>query len=273
MSLPTAILPYGGSSLVLLAESIRENAFALDTGNIEFLSGDEFALATGQACPNRAGLYIRDINKRRSGVRWHLTCDVEGINGAKTERHLPGSPVEKTSAVDWDTVNIEKITTGRPYTAGVLYPFGMAMACTDVSYKPLDDHGTWSICSASIKGIKNFKPAARTITSGGRTISGDNITWSLDPGWTTARAGEVQLSEVTVTDVTFSTSPPDTAAVPGNRVPPNTPGLRQFNVSITDGRQFWPNGWVYTVAGEQLLNYTVWKITETYRWQYRVLPK
>ena len=51
MAAPTQIIQRGGNALVLLHEDIRERAYDIDTGTLNFASTNREALTEGQAVP------------------------------------------------------------------------------------------------------------------------------------------------------------------------------------------------------------------------------
>jgi hypothetical protein len=137
----------------------------------------------------------------------------------------------------------------------------------------MDTIGVYYTFSATLKGLRNGnKPLSRSMTCGGRTIEGDSITWPADPGWTDEQKGAIDLAEIVITDTSFTTTPPPTTRVPGTKTPPNAPQINIPNVNANNVRRYWPNGWVYTFQSEQLLGFSLWKLTETYRYQLKFLP-
>jgi|GEM_PF-2659554 len=266
-----------GTVPLFLAADIDEKAESLDTGTLKYSCADRHHFVKGAMVddPEYAGLHIINIASKKDGPVWDIILAVEGIAGPKAERHLKGSPAPTYSAVDWDRVSIKMITNSpnRFVQGQIIGGYGMAMACMEATPVPLDNYTGWYTISASLMGIAQNKPGTRSIECSGRTISGDNITWPLQPGWTTPRPGEVQVTGITVTDVTFSTSPPDTGSVPCSRPPPDTPAIRQIILAITGAREYWPNGWVYRPSAEQLIRgQSIWKHSEVYSYQQLALP-
>lgn len=275
----TPLLTHGDLSTPLfIGAEIVENLEGLDTATLKYSASNRHYFGKGQQIEDSeyAGLFIENVRSTKDGDVWDLTLDCLGVAGPKAERHLKGSPDITYSPNDWDTAKIEMLTTNptRFIEGQLIGGYGQAMVCMSANPKPLDTHSGWYRFNAQLKGIARNKAGSRQITATGRTISGDSITWPLEPGWTTARAGEVTISQVTVVDTLFSTNAPDTANTPGNRIPPAAPPIRLFNVTVTDPRTYWPNGWSFVPAGEQLVaGVSLWKITNTYTWVAKFLPK
>lgn len=264
---------------LLLDHDIDENLEGLDTGTLRYLAADKNYFTKGAAVPDEefAGLYVKGIKRRPDGPHWQLDLAVEGVAGPKAERHLVGSPDPHYSATDWDTVNINMLTTNvARYVSGQVVPgFGIAMVCMESNPKPLAGYSNWYHLQARLQGIAKQKPTTREITVNGQTISGDAVIWPITGGgtnWVGAKPATVELPRVVVTDTFFSTSPPPTGVVPGSRVPPNAPTIKAFNIVFSPAHYYWPNGWKFMPQADQLLDRTIYRHRWTYEWVWPALP-
>jgi len=263
---------------VCTERKLRRNSRGLDTGTLEYVSNNELTFRPGTAPPSDANLRIDDVDTTQdvAGI-WEHVLSVSGIAGPKGERHFAGSPdPHRAAGAEFDSVKIHLITNNpNRYRVGqTVGGFGIAMVCMSVNPKPLDDHSGWYDLSAELKGLYQAKNGTRTITATGKTISGDNVTWPIQSGWNTPRPGEVDISSVTVVDEFISLSPPPTADTPGSLIPDDTPSIRVFNLSLTDAREYWPNGWKFIPSGQQMVKgVSIWKNTFTHIWTPQYLPK
>lgn len=280
MSAPSAIIHHGSaSSAVLESDQTTVNIYGLDEGRMIYWSANEDALSAGAADPTYSGMKIERLTKSRDGELWTFECAILGLKGGKSERHLKGSPEVNLTATDWDTVNI-KLVTSNPtkYRPGqMIGGYGLAFVVMDSQSSPLDSSSGWYNVTARLMGIKTNKPRTRQISGTAITITGDSITWPATGGgnnWDTAIPAEVQISSVTVVDEFISTFPPPTEDTPGIRTPPDTPSIKLFNLTLTNARTYWPNGWSFVPAAQQLVSgVSLYKHQWTYTWRPEFLPK
>lgn len=274
----TAVIQQGDFSTAFEIEPARWSVRYRDLDRVvlTYCAPTENYFTRGGNAPSPYNAFVIEDFEEETDVTgeviYTLTC--LGVRGS-TER-LVGKMLPRRVMGDWDTVDFEWITQNAArFREGQMLAGGAwtAMVCTDV--QPEHMIGNWLKLRVSGKGIAGPKSSERKITCNGMTISGDAVKWQLPGGWNVAQKGVVDLPQIVVTDTYWTTSPPPTSDVPGSRVPPNTPPIKDLG-SVTfassSAVHYWPNGWKFTVAGEQLGNASLWRNDFIYTVQWSALP-
>lgn len=270
-----AIINHGDFSQPYLAEaprwSIRTDG--LDTLSLRMYAPTENAFLRGQPLTgDYAGMYVADFDREQDGDEWLFSIEAEGVKGGSGFRII-GNPQPQTVLGDWDTVQMEVLTTlPSLYTAGQ-YLAGQwtAMVCT--SCVPKWERGPWFRLMVSGAGIARSKTPVREITCNGQSISADSVKWNLPGGWNTYQKGVVDLPQIQVKDTYWQLSAPPSGSVPGSATPPNTPPTRDLGpLTSSSSVKYWPNGWKFTCNGRQLGTSALWANDYIYTLQWKDLP-
>lgn len=269
-----AILKHGETTPMLVENAFRTSIDALDTASLVYdCCLDRNAYRFGEPAPGYSGLYIDQVDHTQDGDEWKLALGCSGVYGNKGFRQVIGYPKITENLEEWDRVEDKIISSNRyAFRQGQFGSYGGSMVCISATAEPLNRSKSYWVCSGSFLGLITQKPYKRQMTCGNQVITGDEIVWPLENGWSVASKGSVALSAPVVSDTYLSTLRPQTGLVPGSSTPPNPPQVRIIAASTTNPRRYWPNGWELTISSRQIAGVQLYENTYTYRWQYKVLP-
>lgn len=285
MSAPTLYTLTGNAdSLLLLSEQTAMRADGLDSGTFIYSSPTERPFTRGQAVPDYAGLYVQDTQSTRKAGAWRVETNVIGLRGAALNRpqDYPRGPVR--SAEGWDEVQDQTIIASPTGVQLGSRLFGAGIAgifyAVNVSPEPVPGTGRRLYrVNATYKGmaIGLERHIGRSYQRAEITIQGSNIRWPYSGGgtsWTNYTKGRVTIPVPVVEDTYLSLNPPDVNAQPSSRTPPNSPQPFNWFVNLSQSyRRYWPNGWTYSVTGEQPFgqNIPLYIVKRRYQWQPPIL--
>ena len=272
MEPPEPFYLYGPAATprVITARQVNKKSDGLDGGSITYATTDDAPHLTEREALTdlHPGLVVDAISSVDVGAGvWEHTYSAIGLTvGARRAR---GYPQINDDAEGWDTITDKWFTSNRNYfTRGQAGSFGGTMICMRVQRQQILSN-VWEV-TGTFTGILSNKPPSRSVTCNGQTFSGDFYV-NLESGWSNIRKSQIDLPKILVTDTYYTTSRPNTAAVPGTQTPPNAPNIRVLSFS---GQVIahWPNGWSLTVAYRQLPGVSLYEVDYIYEYKLKFTP-
>jgi hypothetical protein len=251
---------------------ITQSRSGLDTARQKFWAPTANYLTEDQTHPDLPGFYTEDVDidgSEAEGYEYDVMS--KGLRGSK-HRRVDGYPRPEDKINDFDTETDQWLTTNpQHFVKGGHYNGKVCISC---SRDKLHDRLSVYRVTAQLVGIGGgSRRVQRTISCNGQQVSREQLKVNLERGWNDFRKGVVSVPKVVVVDTYLSTAPPPTSNIPGNAFPIGAPPVRNINLTGPDLTHFWPNGWTYTVSGQQPFgtDVSLWRNDYIYEWVPAVL--
>lgn len=236
------LIEFGETSFAMPGARFTRRKDGLDSGTLEWFSPNIVAFDPGATAPGYSGLIIQDVETEEdSPGRYVHRLQCLGVLGPKPNRRVKSS--YQRTLDTFDEGSEEWIAnTSTLIAVGDVSTQHESMFCVGVTSDELE--AGWYRLSAAYKGLITSKGYKRRISVNEQIISpSDPWIVALPGGWATPRKTEFSLPKVVVMDTYVSTTAPDTAAIPGQRTPPDAPAVQNLVISGANLTWHWPWGW------------------------------
>lgn len=240
MAAPAEVISYGGSSLLLMEETIKTRSNDFDDGTLVYLAPSRDSFTEGATAPGYPNMVITDIDAVGVQDEWRCTLTIRGLRKGG-QRMLSRVVTPRREGLD-DASEVWVTKSPNSFSINTALTGYANMKCIECTKEDLR-MGGWNRVSLRFAGSAGSKPYKRVYGVNRQTVQpGVPIFVNYPGGWTDARKSRVDLPQITITDIYVVTERPAFTNIPRAETPPDAPAVTDL-VNFGDVTYQWPSGW------------------------------
>lgn len=250
----------------IIGVKVKHSTETWDEGRCEILSKQANRVLKGDSLSGYTDLKCVDFERAEEESGWYRFTPV--YRGLLSDNSRVTTLVPSLRDEGFDELSLQILAKADDVleTGDAASAYGYnTVYCTSVSPEKMP-WGNYYRISADFKGIINSsKPYKRRITVNEEVINPSQPFINYLPnGWEDHERGSYSIPRIVVTDSYVTTTPPPTANIPGNSVPPDAPPLHgdiTFS-GFADRVRNWPYGWkLASLESDQIPGVALWFVT------------